>query len=340
MTHVLLTGGGGFISSHVIEYFLSKTDWELTVTDSFRHKGKTDRISQLLAENPHWRERVNVITHDLCAPFSDQMASSIGAVDHVIGMASESHVPRSIEDPVTFTLNNVNVCLNTLEYCRQANPRTVIWISTDEVYGDRKQNAPVRKEWATILPSSPYAASKAAQEAIAFAYWRTYQMPLTIVNFSNIIGERQDGEKFLPLIIRGVLTGDMLNMHASLRGEVGSRHYLHAHNLADALHYIITKLPPALYFQDQPDTTDRLDRYNVTAPDCISNLEMAQQVAEIIGLPLHYRLVPFDRPGHDAHYGLDGGKLASLGWKPPLSFREALERIVPWYLDHREWLKQ
>ncbi len=335
---VLLTGGGGFISSHVLEYLLENTEWEVVVTDSFRHRGKTDRLAHLLAKSPEWRERMQVVTHDLCAPFSDQMISRMGAIDHVIGMASESHVPRSIEDPVTFVQNNVNVALNTLEYCRQVNPRSVLWISTDEVYGPRASDSPVRSEWATIMPSSPYAASKAAQEAIAFSYWRTYQLPLVLINFSNIIGERQDGEKFLPLLIRGVLTGDMLKIHAGLRGEIGSRYYLHAYNLADALHYIMTSLPPAIFIQEQPEHPDRPDRYNVTAPNCISNLELAEQVAEIIDLPLHYRLVPFDRPGHDAHYGLDGAKLGAAGWKPPLTFRESLERIVPWYLDHREWL--
>lgn len=338
MTRVLITGAGGFIASHVLEYLFNNTDWDIVATDSFRHRGKTDRIRHLLEEKPERRERLRVITHDLIAPFSDQMASSIGAVDHVLAIASESHVPRSIEDPVTFTQNNVNLCLSTLEYCRQVNPRSVIWISTDEVYGPRNKDAPVRPEWATIMPSSPYAASKAAQEAIAFSYWRTYQLPLVLVNFSNIIGERQDGEKFLPLLIRGVLTGEMLKIHAGLRGEIGSRYYLHAYNLADALHYIMTELPPAIFIQEQPEFPDRPDRYNVTAPDCISNLEMAQQVAEIVDQPLHYRLVPFDRPGHDAHYGLNGAKLDAAGWKPPLAFRESLERIVPWYLNHREWL--
>jgi dTDP-glucose 4,6-dehydratase len=339
MTRVLLTGAGGFIASHVAEHLLTVTDWDVAGIDSFRHKGKTDRLSHLVTEHPDWRERLTVITHDLRAPFSDQMAAGIGAVDYVIAMASESHVPRSIEDPVTFTTNNHLLALSTLEYCRQAGPRAVIWISTDEVYGPRAQDAPVRAEWSAIMPSSPYAASKAAQEALAFAYWRTYQMPLTIVNFSNIFGERQDGEKFLPLLVRGVLTGDMLKIHAGLRGEVGSRYYLHAANLAGALHYMMTSLPPALYFQDHPGNPDRPDRYNVTSPDGVSNLDLARQVAGIIGLPLHYKLVPFDRPGHDAHYGLDGAKLAAAGWKPPLSFGESLERTVRWYLRNREWLK-
>src|SRR5260370_42592686 len=99
---VLCTGVGGFVGSHVLEHLRNNTDWDIVGTDSFRHKGKTDRITDVLEKNPAWYERVKIITHDLCAPFSNQLISSIGNIDYVIGVASESHVDRSIADPVPF----------------------------------------------------------------------------------------------------------------------------------------------------------------------------------------------------------------------------------------------
>src|ERR1043166_336733 len=188
---LLLTGAGGFIGHHVLEHLLHETDWHVVATDSFRHKGKTDRLRQVLEGGPpEWRERVQVVMHDLAAPVASQLRHKIGPVDYVIGMASLSHVDHSISDPVGFTRNNVDIALSTLEYACAARPEHLIWVSTDEVYGPVKGGY-AHLEWAPILPSNPYSASKAAQEAIAVAYWRTYGVPLTVVNCMNLIGERQ-----------------------------------------------------------------------------------------------------------------------------------------------------
>ena len=132
---VLITGAGGFIGSHVLEHVLTTTTWQVVCTDSFRHKGKTDRIAQVIEGQARWRPRLQVITHDLSAPFTDQMIYRMGRVDYVLALASESHVDRSIDDPVPFIRNNVNVALSTLEFCRTIKPEHVILISTDEVYG-------------------------------------------------------------------------------------------------------------------------------------------------------------------------------------------------------------
>jgi dTDP-glucose 4,6-dehydratase len=326
----------------VLEHLLVNTSWDVIVTDSFRHRGKTDRIAEVLAPHPEWRTRVKVITHDLAAPFSVQTVTQLGQVDYVIAMASESHVDRSISDPVPFVLNNVLVILTTLELCRKLQPRHVIVISTDEVYGPEPEIGGVlvpHDEWSPVIPSNPYSASKASQEAIAISYWRTYDLPLTIVNSMNLIGERQDREKFLPLVISAVSCGAEIQIHGRA-GDVGSRHYLHARNLADALVYILEFLPPAMFSAEGREAVDRPQRLNVVGPDRIDNLDLGLRVAKLIGKPLAFRLVDFHsaRPGHDPHYGLNPAKLTGLGWKPPVDFDESLARTIRWTLGHPDWL--
>ena len=348
---VLLTGAGGFIGAHILEHLLEQTDWTVICTDSFRHKGKTDRIADVLqtdtGECPpdERRERTRVIMHDLRAPISDQMAEKMGDINYILAVASESHVDRSIFEPVEFIRNNTEVALSTLEFARNHEPlEHLIWMSTDEVYGPIVGTHD-HKEWAPILPSNPYSASKAAQEATAISYWRTYGLPLTIVNCMNLIGERQDAEKFLPMLIRKVATGETVPIHGTLE-DIGSRHYLHARNLADALVFLLQE-PPALWspvIHGLPPIMDDSvlvpDRFNVVGPDRVDNLALAEMVSEIIGEPLHYELVDFHstRPGHDAHYGLDPKKLTDKGWKPPIPFADSLERTVRWSLAHPDWL--
>jgi len=346
MTRVLLTGAGGFVGSHCLEHLLENTSWQVVATDSFRHKGKTDRIAQVLEGKPHWHPRVSVVTHDLSVPFSEQMAWRMGHVDYVIAMASESHIAHSIIDPAPFIRNNVNVILSTLEFCREARPRAVVVISTDEVYGPEVDGKP-HPEWDTIIPSNPYSASKAAQEAIAISYWRTYGVPVVIVNCMNPIGERQDAERFLPQLIKRIGSGDKVTIHGR-EGDIGTRHYLHARNVADGILHILRDLPPAVFPAHFASTawhgavSDRPSRWNVASPERISNLELAEMVAQILGRKLDYELVDTGGAGHGVrygtHYGLDPAKLTDAGWKPPLPFAESLARTVRWSLMNPEWL--
>ena len=332
---VCLTGGGGFVGAHTLAHLLQGTDWDVVVVDSFRHKGKTDRISQTLRGGPPaWRDRVQIYVHDLTAPVSAQGIAAIGPLDYIIAMASGSHVDRSIADPVPFVRNNVELIMSTLELARQAQPGHMIVISTDEVYGPVRADQPPHGEWAPILPSNPYSASKACQEALAVSWWRTYGVPLSIVNAMNIYGEMQDREKYLPSLISKISAGETVTVHGTA-GNIGTRHWLHARNLSDALLFIFANLPPASF-----GSSTRPDRYNVVGRARISNLKMAQMVAELLGKPLRYVLEDFHstRPGHDPHYGLDGSKLSELGWEPPVEFGAALARTVRWSTEHPEWL--
>lgn len=336
MKRLLLTGGGGFIGAHTFAHIMHNTDWDVVIIDSFRHKGKTDRITEMIESHPDWRTRLKVITHDLTAPFSDQLVERIGRIDYVINMASESHVDRSITDPRDFIENNVHLTLTMLEYIRQHPVEKFIQISTDEVYGPAPDGHN-HKEGEPHRPSNPYSASKAAQEDICYSYWRTYGLPICITNTMNIIGEMQDPEKYLPLVIKKVQSGQKLTIHASAdKQTIGSRYYLHARNQSDALLYLLKNV-------EFPSYTSGKDiaRYNVVGEYEIDNLELAQKVAKILGKELNYELTDFhsSRPGHDLRYALDGSKLAAEGWKAPLSLDESLKNTVEWTIKHPEWLK-
>jgi len=343
----MLTGAAGFAGHHFLEHALTVTNWDVVATGSFRHRGTCDRIEQVLNGHRTWRSRVTVLTHDLTAPFSmrEQAVISGGhGLDYLVAMASMSHVDTSISDPVRFCENNVAVILNTLELARQLRPAAVVVISTDEVYGP-VQPGQAHAEWAPALPSNPYSASKAAQEAVAISYWRTYGIPVIITNTMNLFGERAHPEKYVPKVLRAVLSGDEVPVHAGAAGDIGSRHWLHARNMADAVIWLLRMTTPAMFpahagRQENAAVADRPDRYNIAGPDRIDNLALAQMIAAAAGKPLRWRFESFhlSRPGHDPHYGLDPGKLTAAGWNPPVPFAESLERTVQWSLKHPEWL--
>lgn len=343
MTRVLLTGAGGFAGAHCLEHLLATTDWDVVITDSFRHKGKTERISEVLDNSDSvvhslghtWRERVTVITHDLSAPFSSQGVGRIRPIDYVIAYASDSHVDRSILDPVPFVLNNTGIALTTLELCRRLRVKALLWVSTDEVYGPTLANEPPFEEWSAIIPSNPYAASKAAQEALCTAWWRTYDVPVILVNAMNMFGERQDPEKFIPMTIRKVLAGEKVFIHGN-PDNIGTRHWLHSRNLADGIVFLLQNN----LVRNFP-LARRPARFNIASSDRIDNLTLARMISEIAGKTLDYELVGSEktRPGHDLHYGLDPRKIGNRGWKPPVPFAESLRRTVLWTMEHKEWLE-
>src|SRR5690606_4952093 len=141
----------------------------------------------------------------------------IGPVDYILNLPSASHVDRSIADPGPFIRNNVEVMLTVLDYARQTRPRMLLQMGTDEEYGPAPAGY-AHREWDTVLPSNPYSASKAAQSAIATAYWRTYQLPVVLTRTMNLIGPGQDAEKFVPMVIRRVLAGETVPIHSSPDG--------------------------------------------------------------------------------------------------------------------------
>ena len=332
MKKVLLTGAGGFVGHHTLEHLLKLTNWEVVITDSFRHRGVTDRITSIGCWEAE-KHRVKLVTHDLTVPFSDVMVKEIGDIDYIISMASDSHVDRSITDPAPFITNNVALIVNMLELARKLKPKVFLQVSTDEVYGPAPKGY-AHKEWDTILPSNPYSASKAAQEAVCVSYWRTFGVPVIITNTMNIIGERQDPEKFIPKIMYCLEKNIPMMIHGT-KNSIGSRFYLHARNQADALLYILDYLEPTSY-----PNSDRPDKYNVVGEKEIDNLEMAKLVAKYWGKELQFEFQDFHttRPGHDSRYALDGRKLQEAGWKPPMSLESSLQSTVEWTKNNPEWL--
>jgi len=338
--NLVLTGIGGSIGAHFMAHILHNTDWTITGIDSFRHKGWTDRVQVMLESHPDWKERVKIITHDLMAPISPVMRSKIGRADYIISMASLSDVEASIKDPVPFIQNNVSLALTMLEYAREAKPKVFVQISTDEVYGAiERKDSPKMKEWAPIIPSNPYAASKACQEAIAISYWRTYGVPVVITNTMNNFGELQQSSKFPAMIQKKIEAGETIVIHGEPDGQIGSRSYIHSRNFADAVLYILKNTTPHMH---DPLKADMPDRYNIAGDIQLDNLELVSVIAKLMGKEFTYELQDSHttRPGHDPHYGLDMTKLETMGWKPPLSFEESMKNTIEWQKENPDWMKQ
>jgi dTDP-glucose 4,6-dehydratase len=343
---VLLTGAGGFVGSHALRHLLANTDDEIVCPVTFNHKGMSDRIRLAMDDMPDAAYRVKVVRCDLSMPISVVTDSAFGPIDVVLNFASESHVDRSIEYPGQFIANNVALMTNLLDWSRYAEVGAFVQISTDEVYGPADEGT-AHAEWEDLhLPSNPYAASKACQEDIAFSYWRTYDLPIIMTNTMNIIGETQDPEKFVPMVISHAMRGTKMSIHASPKGKPGSRFYLHARNQADGVLHVLrhvmentldTETGEGLRYSQG---ANRPHRFHIVGEREVDNLEMANMIAAAAGKPLQYDLQNFheSRPGHDLRYALDGSKMASVGWKPPIPLDISLERAVKWTIDHPEWL--
>lgn len=333
----LVTGIGGSIAVHTMAHIFHNTDWNIVGIDSFRHKGWTDRVSQMLTTHRSWQKRLKIVTHDLTAPISPLMQKRIGKVDYILHLASLSDVEASINDPVNFVLNNVSLTMNILEFARVAKPEVFLLFSTDEVYGPTPDKETKYEEWATLLPSNPYAASKAMQEMAAISYWRTYNVPVVITNTMNNFGEMQQHSKFPVMIQKWVAKGEEVIIHGNENGETGSRSYIHSRNASDAVLFIL-KHKPHLHQEGQ---VDRPDRYNIAGDKQLDNLELAQAIASAMGKPLKYKIQNFHstRPGHDPHYGLTNTKLKSMGWSAPLDFETSLKNTIEWQEEHKDWIE-
>lgn len=333
---VCLTGCAGSIGVHMMGHIFHNTNWEIVGIGSFRHKGLADRIVEMLTDHPEWGARLKMIMHDLSAPISSLTREKIGHIDYIINLASLSDVEASIKNPAEFIQNNVALMVNILEYAREVKPETFIQFSTDEVYGATQTKQDAYKEWSPIVPSNPYAASKACQEAISIAYWRTYSVPLVITNTMNNFGEMQQPFKYPVMIQKAIASGEEITIHGNENGDIGSRSYIHSRNVADAILFILKQTP----YVHKAGQADKPDRYNIAGDKQLDNLELAQLIAKLMGKELKYKLVNFHftRSGHDPHYGLDASKLKDLGWKSPVSFEDSLRNVIEWQMKHPEWI--
>lgn len=349
MTNILLSGGAGFLGSHVLKYVLDNTDWDVVCLVTFRHKGKSDRLN--VALDGQDIDRVQFLFHDLQGPISPQMDDTIGPIDYVLSIASDSHVDRSLVEPVEFMQRNVAIITNLAEWARHRDIEAFIHLSTDEVYGPARPDQSHREWVDPIKPSNSYSASKAAQEAYLFSCWRAFDLPLIMLNLMNQIGQTQDPEKFVPRVLSAAVNGTELTIHAAPDGTIGTRMYMHPRCLASAMLFALnycTKNPTLEYQHGTTHTNESL-RYSMggelpfrlhVAGTEISNLDLARAVAERAGHPLKYKTVDAatSRPGHDLRYALADDKIRSLGWTPPLDLTAAINETVDWTLEHPEWL--
>lgn len=322
---ILLTGGAGFIGHHVAEHLLKNTDCQITFLDRLDSSGNMNRIAQTRDWDRH-RRRCRFVFHDLKAAISDQLARQIGAHDVIVHLAASTHVDRSIVDPMSFVMDNVVGTTNLLTHAATVGCYRFFNFGTDEVFGSAPDGVQF-KEWDRYKSSNPYAASKAGAEEMGIAFHNTFQVPVVTTHTMNVFGERQHPEKFIPSVIDKVLRGDVVAVHAdSTKTRAGSRHYLHARNLAAALLFLIDRGVPG-------------EKYNIVGEREIDNLTLAEKIAGVVGRELRYEMVDFhsSRPGHDLRYALDGSKLADMGFEFPKTLEESLRRTVEWYLQNSEW---
>lgn len=334
MKRVLITGASGLVGSHALKYFLNNTDYEIVCPVTFKYRGVLDRI-RLVLDNENFLKRTKIISVDLASPITSITSKEFGKIDYVLNFASQSHIPDSIENPSSFIINNVSLVVNMLDWAKSHDSlENFVQIGTDAVYGPLVDKE--HKEWeSTVLPGTPYAASKSAQDDICFSYWKTYGVPVTLTNTMNVFGEMQGPEKFIPMTIKKILNNEIVKIHVSSSGEIGSRYYIHAYSHVDSLNHIINniKMPTA-------DKSNKPNKFNIVGDININNLDLAKSIASAMNMELNYELIDFNtsRPGHDIKYGLDGSLLLDSGWKNPKPFNKGLEDTVNWFLNNRDWL--
>ncbi len=244
---ILITGGAGFLGHHLVEHFLKNTDAEIVVLDKLTYASSGyDRLRDIRAYDD---KRVRLLGCDLSHPIPEGIRREVGGpIDYVIHAAAESHVDHSITDPMPFLQSNVIGTHHLLWWFKEQReklhldwgPKRIFCVSTDEVYGPASWDHPGNVPTDPFRPANPYAAAKAGGECVAMAYANTYKLPITICNTMNLLGERQHFEKYVPLVIRKVLAGETVTIHADpTRTRSGTRCYIHCRNYASAIEHLI-----------------------------------------------------------------------------------------------------
>lgn len=337
----MITGGAGFIGSHIVEGILKQTDWSVVVLDRLDYA--SNGFNRLRDINCFDDKRVKIFTWDLCLPISENLTKEIGNVDYILHMAAGSHVDDSITNPVPFIKNNIDNTLNMLEYARLIKPEKFIYFSTDETLSTAPENYAYKEE-DRLNPGNPYSASKASAECITMAYANTYKIPAIITRCMNVIGERQHPQKYLPKVINYLLDKNTLQIHANPeKTQAGRRHYIHARNVADAVIFILNNNSETLHSLDAA-----IGKFHIVGEKEYDNLAFAQLITDKVNKVLNtnyelkYELTDFhsERPGHDLVYRLSGEKMKNLGWEPPKTLEDSVEKTVAWYLrpENLKWL--
>lgn len=338
---ILVTGGCGFIGHHFVEHLLKNTDWDIVVIDALSYASRGfDRLREIEAYDDR---RVHRLSANFNNPIRDGLAEEIGQVDYIVHMGAETHVDNSIKNPEPFVVTNVVGTMRVLDFALlQKNLKCFFYFSTDEVFGPAPGTTKY-SEWDPYNCTNPYAASKAGGEELTLAYANTYNLPAIVTHTMNVFGERQHPEKFIPLCIRKILAGETIYVHSDpTRTIPGSRHWVHARNVAEAMLHImkLIKEEPSAYFRTSLPGLVR-DKVNIVGEREVNNLQMARSIANILGREANIQMVDFhsSRPGHDLRYALDGEFLEELGYVHPKTFEDSLRKTVEWTVQHSEWLQ-
>lgn len=340
--NVLITGGAGFIAHHVISHILKETDWNIVALDRLDFSGNLNRLADMMKDfDEETRKRVRVEFHDLRAELNPQLHHQIGPINMVLHLAAGSHVDRSIEYPMEFVQDNVVGTCNILNYAKQQdNLERFVYFSTDEVFGSAP-NGIAYKERDRYNSTNPYSATKAAGEELCVAYENTYKMPIYVTHTMNVFGQRQHPEKYIPLVIQKVRDGETVYIHSdATRTTPGSRHYIHAEDVASGLLHLLHL--PYDYDRRIDSGHAKCPKFNLVGKEEIDNLTLARYIAEAQNKPLNFELVDFhsSRPGHDLRYALSGEYMRSLGWEPQISLKERITQVVDWTLENPRWLRK
>ena len=330
--NILITGGAGFIGSHVVRLFVNKyPNYQIINLDMLTYAGNLLNLKDI-EDN----ENYTFVKCDICNFDKVKKVFEDYKIDNVIHLAAESHVDRSIEDPFSFAQTNVMGTLSLLQaaklYWNQDFTNKLFYhISTDEVYGSLGSSG-YFTEQTNYDPHSPYSASKASSDHFVRAFADTYQMPTLISNCSNNYGSFQFPEKLIPLFINNIVNNKPLPVYG--KGE-NVRDWLFVNDHARAIDLILHKGKLG-------------ETYNIGGFNEWKNIDLIKVLIKTVDRLLGRKegasdkLITYvtDRAGHDFRYAIDSKKLKDeLGWEPSLQFHEGIERTVKWYLDNNEWVK-
>lgn len=329
---LLITGGAGFIGSHLVRRFVRRyPGYHIVNLDALTYAGNLENLADVEPAGNYTFEKGDITDRESLFALFERYP-----FDGVIHLAAESHVDRSIADAGDFLKTNVQGTVNLLDACRASwdshfSGKVFLHVSTDEVFGSLESG--YFDEGSPYRPNSPYAASKAASDHFVRAYSTTYGLPAIISNCSNNYGPNQFPEKFIPLLINNLIHGEPLPLYGK---GANIRDWLFVEDHTAAL--------DLMFHEGEPGET-----YCVGGGNEWKNLDLAKVLCGIVDRKMERlpgtseALITFvkDRPGHDLRYAIDTSKIErELGWKPETSMEAGLEKTVAWYLGHRDWLRR
>ncbi|MDP7116342.1 MAG: dTDP-glucose 4,6-dehydratase [Candidatus Woesearchaeota archaeon] len=312
---ILVTGGAGFIASNFIRLILNKhPEYTVVNFDKLTYCGNLENLKDV-ETNPKYQ----FVKGDICD--EKQVNEVIKDIDIVYHFAAESHVDNSIKDPFVFTKTNVIGTHVLLEAARKAKIKRFIHVSTDEVYGSVPEG--LSKETDSLLPNSPYSASKTASDLLVRSYHETYGLPIIITRSSNNFGPYQYPEKLIPLFVTNLLEDKKVPLYGD---GLNVRDWIYVKDNCEGI-----------LFAGENGKTGTI--YNIGGGNLEPNVKITEALLKILSKDKSSIEYVKDRLGHDRRYALDSSKMHQLGWKPKYDFNTALKETVQWYKDNKEWWK-